>query len=250
MKYAYSVLFCFCFLESVAQTEQSMVADAVQLEKSLREEAALEKLTYVLQKNPNHYYALWKASELCSRLGSKQPTKKDKMAYFIIGRKYAESAIKSCLKCADGYYALSVAMGKIALTAPNKDKIEAVKGIKSNAEKALQFNPQHGRAWHVLGKWHYEVDGLNVVEKTAVKIMYGGLPAASIEQSITAYEKAKQLEPYFALNYLELAKAYKRAGKKAQAIATLQKLSTIPKQTSDDDRIKAEGQALLEELTD
>jgi tetratricopeptide (TPR) repeat protein len=249
MKYVPVFLICFCCLKSIAQTEQSLIGEAVKLEAALNESGALEKLTRVLQINPNHYFALWKASELCSRIGSKQPTKKEKMAYFIIGRKYAESAIKTCSKCADGYYALSVAMGKLALTAPNKDKIEAVKGIKSNVEKALQFNPEHGRAWHVLGKWHYEVDGLNVMERTAVKIMYGGLPPASIEQSISAYEKAKQLEPNFALNYLELAKAYIRAGKKEQAIALLQKLPSISTKTSDDNQIKAEGKILLKELT-
>jgi FimV-like protein len=87
------------------------------------------------------------------------------------------------------------------------------------------------------------------MERTAVKIMYGGLPPASIEQSISAYEKAKQLEPNFALNYLELAKAYIRAGKKEQAIALLQKLPSISTKTSDDNQIKAEGKILLKELT-
>lgn len=251
MKYVfYLFLFCFGGFTALGQTEQSLVAEAVKLEASFNEMGALEKLSRVLQINPNHYFALWKASELCSRIGGMQPVKKDKMAYFLRARKYAESAIKTCGKCADGYYAMSVAMGQLALTAPNKDKIEAVKAIKSNAEKALQYNPQHGRAWHVLGKWHYEVDGLNVVERTAVKLMYGGLPPASIEQSISAYEKARQLEPYFVLNYLELAKAYKRAGRKQQAIAILQKLPSIPNQTADDNRIKAEGKTLLKELSD
>lgn len=250
MKLVYIAFFCFSCLVSWAQTEQSLVNEANKLEESLDESGALEKLTQVLKINPHNHFALWKSSELCSRIGNKQSSKNDKVAYFTIGKKYAESAIKVCPKCADGYYALSIAMGKLALTVPNKDKIGAVKAIKFNVEKALSIDPQHGRAWHVLGKWHYEVYSLNMLERAAIKVMYGGLPAATIEQSITAYEKAKQLEPLFVLNYLELAKAYKKSGKKANAIDLLQKLPSIPNQTSDDPRIKAEGKLLLKELSE
>lgn len=248
MRSAFLLLLCFYCFKGHGQTEQGLVTEAIKLESAFNESGALEKLTQVIKINPGNYFALWKASELCSRLGNLQPAKQDKISYFIVGRKYAEAAIKACPNCADGYYALSVAMGKLALNLPNKDKIDAVKAIKSNAEKALAINSSHGRAWHVLGKWYYEVYSLNMVERAAIKVIYGGLPSASIEQSISAYEKAKQLEPFFALNYLELAKAYKKAGRKEQAIALLQTLPSLPNQTSDDNRIKAEGKVLLQEL--
>jgi tetratricopeptide (TPR) repeat protein len=111
--------------------------------------------------------------------------------------------------------------------------------------KALKLNPQHGRAWHVIGKWHYEVSDLNMFEKAGVKLMYGGLPPASIKMAIQAYEKAKLYEPNFALNFLELSKAYKRDGQKDKAIGLLKLLPSIPSRTIDDARIKNEGAALL-----
>lgn len=125
-----------------------------------------------------------------------------------------------------------------------------LKEIRSNAEKALKLNPNHGRAWHVIGKWHYEVSNLGMMEKAGVRLIYGGLPAASLKESIQAYEKAKALEPNFALNYLELAKAYKRNDDKTKAIECLRKLPTLPNKTLDDSRIKAEGATLLKEWTD
>ena len=139
-------------------------------------------------------------------------------------------------------------MGRLALAGPTKEKIAAVKAIKENAERALQLNPGHGRAWHVLGKWHYEVSGLNVMERTAVKVFYGGFPPASTQQSIRAYEKAHSLEPAFALNHLELAKAYLRNNQDEKARTLLQQLASLPTRTGDDNRVKAEGRDLLRSL--
>lgn len=234
----------FCF----AQSEESLLNEAVVLEKNFNEPAAIEKLKQVLRINPENYFALCKASELHSRVGISQKGTQGKMAYYTEGRKLAERAIKARPNEAEGYYVLSVAMGRLALTGPNKEKIAAVKAIKSNADKAIRLNPSHGRAWHVLGKWHYEVSGLNFVERAAVKVFYGGFPESSLEASILAYERAHKLEPLFALNHLELARAYQRADQDAKARAMLQRLASLPTRTGDDNRVKAEGRALMKDL--
>lgn len=248
MKTFYLFLLLLCCQCAMAQTDRQLSTDIARLEAAGQEAAALDKLRQVLQSNPQHYYALWKTSELYSRLGAMQKTKSAQIAYYTNGKQYAEKAIRVNPNNADGYYALSVAMGRMALAGPNKEKIAAVKAIKSNAEKALRLNPIHGRAWHVLGKWHYEVSGLNFVERTAVKVFYGGFPQASIEESIRAYEKAQALEPYFALNYLELAKAYIRNDQEGKAKGALQKLAALPNKTGDDVNVKAEGRKLMQSL--
>ena len=250
MKTLYLLLLTSLSLAASAQSEQQLVQQADRYEAGLNEVQAFETFKKVIQVNPNNYYALWKLSELCSRIGNRQATAKQKQDYFIAGKKYAEQAIKINPKGADGYYALAVAMGRFALTKSGSEKINAVKEIRFNAEKAIKINPSHGRAWHVVGKWHYEVSNLNMFEKAGVKIIYGGLPSASIQESIRAYEKAKELEPHFALNFLELAKAYKRNDQDAKAIQVLRALPSIPNKTVDDPRIKREGAALLKELTD
>lgn len=224
------------------------MAEAQKLEAAFQEAAALDKLQQVLKTQPNHYFALWKSSELYSRLGIAQPTKERQLAYYRRASQLAGQAIKVQPSDAEGFYVQAVAMGRLALASPAKEKIAAVKAIKENAEKALRFNPGHGRAWHVLGKWHYEVSGLNVVERTAVKMFFGAFPPASLAQSIRAYEKAHGLEPAFALNHLELARAYHRNNQDAKAKAMLQRLATLPTRTGDDNRVKAEGRALLKEL--
>mgnify|MGYP001382440571 CR=1 FL=1 len=236
-------------LAILAQDAVSLIKEADQLEASLKEEEAYDKFKQVLKVDHRNYYALWKCSELCSRIGRRQATKQKQLDFYKAGKIYAEMAIKADPQKADGYYALAVAMGRLAISESGDEKIKAVKAIKENADKAIQINPNHGRAWHVLGKWHYEVSNLNAVERAALKIFYGGLPKSSLEEAIKAYEKAMVLEPNFALNNLELAKAYHRNNQDAKAIALLKALPAIPEKTEDDKHIKEEGRKLLEKLT-
>lgn len=242
-------LFSFFLLSCCAgQDAATLIKEADALEAQLKEQAAYDKFKQVLKAEPRNHYALWKCSELCSRIGNRQATKTKKIDFFTAGRIYAETAIKVNPNDADGYYALAVAMGRKALIESGNDKVKAVREIKTNADKAIQLDPKHGRAWHVLGKWNFEVASLSGMEKTALKIFYGGLPKASVAEAIRAYEKAKQLEPNFALNFLELAKAYRKNDQDDKAIALLKQLPAIPSKTEDDSRIKAEGKKLLDEL--
>jgi hypothetical protein len=55
------------------------------------------------------------------------------------------------------------------------------------------------------------------------------------------------LSPSFTLNYLELAKAYKKNNQKKNAIPLLRYALTIPNRTEDDERIKKEAAELLKE---
>ena len=152
MKIFLFTLTLFCTLTASSQQEQQLITEAMRQEAAFNEAAALDKLTQVLKTQPNNYFALWKSSELYSRLGISQSTKQRQLAYYNRGRQLAEQAIKAQPNDAEGYYVLAVAMGRLALASPAKEKIAAVKAIKENAEKALRLNPNHGRAWHVLGK--------------------------------------------------------------------------------------------------
>jgi hypothetical protein len=58
-------------------------------------------------------------------------------------------------------------------------------------------------------------------------------------------EKARTIEPYFALDYLDLAKVYIYDHQPAKALGVLEKLVKLPNRTYDDPAIKQEGQQLL-----
>ena len=131
-----------------------------------------------------------------------------------------------------------------------KEKILNAREVRKYVDASIKNDPNNFKAWHVLGRWHYEISNLNVLEKSIVKLLYGGLPPASLKQSIYAFEKSKALTPEFILNYFEMAKAYKENNDEGKAIATIQQMLTLPIQTEDDPAIKEKGRHLLKEWQD
>lgn len=244
--------FIFLFLVSTyisfAQDVNYLMKEGEQLEKSMKDEEANKKYLEALTISPNDLKALVKTSEMNSIIGNRQKDNKKKIEYYSAARTYAESALKVKSTDADANYVMALAMGRMAMISSGKEKVKSVRDIKTYADSALAANPKHIRALHVLGKWHLEVTTLNFAEKAALKVIYGGLPPASLPLAILNFEKARGLDPWFVLNYLELAKAYKENGQSDKAIDILNKMIKLPPKTLDDPGYKAEGKKLLESL--
>jgi tetratricopeptide (TPR) repeat protein len=228
-----------------AQDVTALIKEAERLESIPNEMAAFNKFKEVLKAQPANLHALTKCSELCSRIGKRQPTKAAMNDYYTGAKIYAETALKLSPTSSDANCVMAIAMGRVALSKSGKEKIAAAKEIKRYAELAIKYKANNFKAWHVLGKWHYEVSNLSGLERAAAKVFFGGVPAASLKECINAYEKARALDPAFVLNYLELAKAYKRNDEKAKAISLLQTMLTLANKTEDDVLCKTEGSELL-----
>ncbi|GAA0552040.1 tetratricopeptide repeat protein [Chitinophaga japonensis] len=242
---------CFLFLGTgalYAQSVDEMIAAAKQLEKQMKESEALLKYKEVLKIQPDQVEALIGASELSSREGNRQKDKDAKARYFNEAKSYAEQALKVAPNNAGANYVMSVAMGRMALISGVKEKVAASRDVKKYAELAIKFNPRYAEAYHVLGKWNYEVANLNFLERNAAKALFGGLPDGSLQQAIANYEKCRKLDPSFILNYLELARAYKKDDQQTQAMEVLKKAVTLRSIHQDDNAIKADCKKMLEDM--
>lgn len=235
-------------LPLAAQNVSILMQQAQSLEKSFKDEDALKKYIEVLRYDPNNIDALCKTSELYSIIGKRLSTRDQQKEYYRRGETFARKAIKINPNHSEANFAMAISMGRLALISSGKEKVAAVKEIKTYADKCIQLDPKNFKGYHVLGKWHYEVSDLNAFEKWIVKITYGALPPSSLEDAIKNYEISMRLSPGFLLNYLELAKAYKRNGEKDKARSLLQKLQKLPPAASDDPKIKSLGRKLLDEL--
>jgi tetratricopeptide (TPR) repeat protein len=231
-----------------AQNVVALMQQAQALEKAFKDEQALKKYVEVLKYDPLNIDALCKTSELYNIVGKRLSGKDEQKKYYKTGEAYARKAIKLNPNHPEANFAMAISMGRLALVSSGKDKVAAVKEIKTYADKCIQLDPKNFKGYHVLGKWHYEVSDLNSFERWIVKITYGALPPSSLDESIKNYEKSKQLAPGFLLNYLELAKAYKRKGDTNRARALLEQLQKLPPSASDDVKIKSLGRELLDDL--
>ncbi len=244
------LLLCF-FLISLnglanAQSFDSLMTEAKKEEAGMQEKAAFNLYVEAQKIKPADPNALYQCSELASRIGNRESSEASRNRYFQSGLAYARQMVKLYPQNDQSHLALSIALGRIALTKSGKEKIVMVKEIKQSAEASVKINPQNYKAWHVLGKWYYEVSNLNMVERAAIKLFFGGMPEASFARSIQCYEKAKSIQAHFNLNHLELAKAYHKDGQKAKALNILTQISTMPLRTEDDSRVRTEAQTLYQ----
>lgn len=242
--YFISLLF---FLPLSAQDISTLIKEADRLEHIPDEKAAFSKFKEVLKIQPVNLYALNKCSELCSRIGKRQPNPKLIEDYYSAAKTYAGIALKISPNNAEANCVMAIALGRTSLNRSGKEKINSAKEIKKHVDIALKNDPKNYKAWHVLGRWNYEISNLNGLERTAVKIFYGGLPEASIEESIIAFERAQAITGGFILNYFEMARAYKENNQTEKAIGILKKMLSVPNQTEDDPFIKEDGRKLINE---
>lgn len=245
-----SVFILFIFFNGIlaAQDINTLLQEGDKLEKSLNEKGALEKFQQVIKLQPTNMQALVKCSELCSRVGYRETTQKNRFNYYHAAETYASIALKLEPNNSVANCMMAIALGRVSLEKSGKEKVKAAKQIKKYAELAIQYDPANAKAWHVLGRWHYEVSNLGFVEKAAIKVLFGGIPKSSFKDAVTAFEKANQLSPGFVLNYLELARAYRKNSQKEKAIAALNAMLTLPNTTEDDEGAKITAKLLLKEL--
>ncbi len=241
----FTILMLFPFSCLFAQDINAVIKEADRLELIPDEIAAFVKFKEALRMHSTNLYALSKCSELCSRIGKRQPDTKLRENYYEAARIYAATALKIDPRNSDANCAMAMALGRATMSKSGKEKINNVKDIKKYVDISLQSNPNNFKAWHVLGRWHYELSNLNFFERGAVKLFYGGLPESSLRLSIAAFEKAQSITTGFILNYIEMAKAYQRNDQVSKAITLLKTMLTLPNQTEDDSEIKEAGKKLI-----
>jgi tetratricopeptide (TPR) repeat protein len=233
------------FFKPLAQDVNAIVKEADRLEAIPNELAALAKFKEALRIKPIHLHALSKSSELCSRIGQRQSNTKIRDDYYKAAKVYAETALMVDSTNSEANTSMAIMLGRSTLTKSGKEKVASAKDLKKYVERAIKSDPQNFLAWHVLGRWHYEISNLNMMERAAVKVFYGGFPASSLKEGIKAFEKSKAIAPGFILNYLELAKAYHRNNQKDKAKTTLNEMLLLPEHTEDDSTIKETGKKFL-----
>jgi hypothetical protein len=241
--------FILSSLSLFSQDVNVLFKEASNFERSVKEESALDKYKQILATDPANLKALVKSSELCAAIGSRQVDNKAKADFLNGAKDYADKAVAIDANSADANYARGLAASKLAAIEPeNKKAVAHLKDAYTYTIKALSINPDHGRSNYLMGKWHFEMVTQPWVKKAAVKVLFGGIPASTMEDAVRYMEKCRVIEPYYVQNFYDLATAYKIDHKPAKAIEVLNQLVKLPIRTGDDAELKAKGKKLLSEM--
>src|SRR5450432_356004 len=241
-------LLFFVYPSLLFSQDVNQLQKEAQLQETLfHENEAFLKYIEILKIEPNNLTALCKCSELACRIGARQPNKEKMRPYFLAAKNYAMAALRINPNSSDANFVMSYSIGRVSLVGTTKERVTMTKDVRLYAENAVRLDPNNFKAYHILGRWNYEVSNLNLAEKTFAKVLYGGVPNGSLQQAITYFNKSRSINPSFILNYLELARAYHRNDEDKKAIENLHILLSLPNLIYDDTRAKLQAREMLTE---
>ncbi|MCK4507409.1 MAG: hypothetical protein KAU27_02640, partial [Desulfuromonadales bacterium] len=153
--------------------------------------------------------------------------KKEALAFFKNAEKYARSAVKENANNDEGYKWLAISLGAQAKHSDTKTQVSISKRVKESIEKAITLDPDDDINYLILARWHYKNSALGGVARGFARVIYGGLPKASLGESEKLLLKAIKLHDRVAHRY-NLAKVYERRDKMEEAKAQLELALLLP----------------------
>jgi tetratricopeptide (TPR) repeat protein len=117
--------------------------------------------------------------------------------------------------------------------------------IKARTEKAIELDPQEDVAYHMLGRWHFEVASMNPLIKGIAKLFYGSLPKGTYDLAAANFQKAAELAPGRIIHRHELARVWLKQKRRAEAIKELQLCLTLSPADRDDREAQESARQLL-----
>ena len=213
------------------------------------EDEALELYLQLLDEYPEDVEILWRTSMLYARVGNRIDDEEKRDEYLYHAVSISEKALETDDSVADVHFTYAVAMGRVANHASGSDALELAKKIRDHSQKALEIDPEHEGAMHVLGMWHMRMANLSMTERTAAYTLFGGVPEGAENDKAEEYlNKAIEFDPNMILYHLDLAKFYEMKDEQGKAKKLLEKIVHMEPRYKDDPEHKQEAQEMLAEL--
>lgn len=235
---------------AAAQTIQDHISLGVQATDQRDLRAARQHFEAALAMDSMNYEANWRGSDNLVDIGKetddtlKSPAR-DSM--YAMAERWARRAVATDPNGADGHFALAQAIGRASLTLGKKERVKRAKEIRDEALRAVELDPRHDGAYHVLGRWNAEIMRLSGIQRFFAKSFLGGavFNQASWANAIQYMERAVSLRPDYIYHHLDLAEMYIDQERWADARTQLNFVATLPIIDAADPHYKTEAQRLL-----
>lgn len=165
-----------------------------------------------------------------------------------IAKGYAERAVALAPNEAEAHLSVAISHAKMVPILGTKERLEASKKVKASVDKSIALDSKKDQAWHILGCWHQRLADIGALKRAIAMVVYGGLPAATNEESVKCLQKAIALNPDSPMHYIELGRTYAQMGQTAEARKAIEKGLAMPDVAKDDPEMKRMGRETLEKL--
>ncbi|MES3630372.1 MAG: hypothetical protein PPP56_09425 [Longimonas sp.] len=207
----------------------------------------MEELEALSAAFPDNGEVLWRLARTRTDVAEREPNEERREALLRQSLTDAERAVELLPEHSNAHLTKAVAAGRTALVAGTRERVELSRTVYSFANRAIELDPQNDLAYHVRGRWAYEVAGLGFVARRIVQIVYGGLPSASYADAAADYQQAIDLEERV-VHRFELGRTYIEMDRPDSARAQLQRVLDLPIGDVADPLYKARAERLLANL--
>jgi len=230
------VVLCFIFMPLLTSNnalcggdEEYPITPPFQKVDELLTQGENQQAWEILQEHPEDspYPAerLWRMARVQYEMG--RLADKDVPKHFKRAEKYARDAIAKNPNNSECYKWLAIALGAQSKYSDTKDQVRQSWEIKESIEKAIALNQDDDISYLVLSRWHYKVSALGGFARTFARVIYGGVPKASLEKSEELTLHAIKLHDRVAHRY-NLAKIYNRMDREAEMLEQYRRALLLP----------------------
>jgi len=231
-----------------SQTADQWISKADAFEKSGKSREALAAFLEAEKKRPNNAEILVRIAKQHGDLMTELRDKATKKRAAEASLAYSRRAVAVNPRSSDAHLAVALSLGKNTEFMGNRAKIEASREIKACAERALRLNPRSDYAHHMLGRWHQGLAEVGGATRALAGVVYGGLPAASHDDALEHFRKARAIRGERLIHQIEYGRTLAMMGRKAEAREALQKALAMPSREKDDNEAKRRGREMLAKL--
>ncbi len=239
------VLLATPLVATAADPAGALVRQALAAEARFDPQTALSLLLKADAARPNDPFILQKISKQYSDSISDLPGNAEKRRFAGQALAYAQRAVALQPKSAVNVLSIAISYGKLSQCSDTRSEIADSRLVRDYAERALALDPHYDWAYHVLGRWNYEIASLGPTRRFLARLIYGGLPSASADEAVRLLRRAVELAPQTPAHHVELGFAYLADRQPALARAEFAKAAALPPHEKYDLEEKARARAAL-----
>jgi len=236
-----------------AQSVEEQVAAGIESQLARDPHTALGHFEAALRSDSLSYEANWRAAEALMDIGKQTPDSiksPGRDSLYARAESLARIAVAVNPEGADGYFALSAAIGRASLTKSKKERVRRAGEIREAALRSLELQPEHHKTLHVLGRWNAEIMRLSGLERFFAKNFLGGkiFNAAAWDSALAYMNRAVAASPENIYHRLDLAEVLIDRRRYSEARTHLERIGALPIYDVMDPAYQEQAAALLRRI--